>query len=344
MRLGANVGYAGGIQAAIERMVAFEQAGLDVAWVPEVYGFDAATVMGFLAARTARIQIGAAILPIYSRTPALIAMTAAGLDHVSDGRAILGLGSSGPQVIEGWHGVAFDRPVERTREIVEICRRVWRREVITHAGSCYQIPLPPEQGTGLGKPLKMITRPPRARIPIFVAALGPKNVEMTAEVAEGWLPIFYVPEQAHTIWGDALRRGMSKRSPTLGRLEVVAGGLLAIGERVEHLRELERPRLALYIGGMGARGRNFYNDLVCRYGFEREAAAIQDLYLAGRKDEAAALVPVGLIESTSLVGPAAYVKERIAAYRESGVTILNVNPVGDGDPSRAIEQVREWIE
>jgi F420-dependent oxidoreductase-like protein len=344
MRLGASVGYAGGIQAAIERIAALEQAGLDIAWVPEVYGFDAATVMGFLAARTTRIQIGAAILPIYSRTPALIAMTAAGLDYVSDGRAILGLGSSGPQVIEGWHGVPFDRPVERTREIVEICRRIWRREVITHAGSCYRIPLPPEQGTGLGKPLKMITQPPRERIPIYVAALGPRNVEMTAEVAEGWIPIFYVPEMAHKIWGDALAKGASRRPSELGPLEVVAGGLLAIGEDVEHLRELERPRLALYIGGMGARGRNFYNDLVCRYGYEREAAAIQDLYLAGRKDEAAAMVPAGLIESTSLVGPPSYVKERIAAYRESGVTILNVNPAGAGDPARMIEQVRGWIE
>jgi F420-dependent oxidoreductase-like protein len=344
MRLGANVGYAGGIQPAIERIVAFEQAGLDVAWVPEVYGFDAATVMGFLAARTTRVQIGAAILPIYSRTPALIAMTAAGLDELSGGRAILGLGSSGPQVIEGWHGVRFDHPVERTREIIEICRRVWRREVITYDGSCYRIPLPPEKGTGLGKPLKMITHPARERIPIYVAALGPRNVEMTAEVAEGWLPIFYEPEMAHKIWGEALARGASRRPTDLGPLEVVAGGLLAIGEDVEHLRELERPRLALYIGGMGARGRNFYNDLVCRYGYEREAAAIQDLYLAGRKDEAAAMVPAGLIESTSLVGSASYVKERIAAYRESGVTVLNVNPVGAGEPARMIEQVRAWTE
>ncbi len=344
MKLGAQVGYAGGLERALEKIVALERAGLDIAWVPEVYGFDAATVMGYLAAKTERVQIGAAILPIYSRTPTLTAMTAAGLDFLSIGRAILGLGTSGPQVIEGWHGVPFDRPVERTREVIEICRRIWRREVVEFHGACYDVPLPPEQGTGLGKPLKMITRPRRERIPIYVAALGPKNVEMTAEVADGWIPIFYVPELADKIWGDALRRGLPHREPALGPLEVVASGLLAIGEGLDHLRDLERPRLALYIGGMGARGRNFYNDLVRRYGYEREAAVIQDLYLAGRKDEAAAAVPVALIESTTLIGSPSYVKERLAAYRESGVSILNVNPVGDGDPVRAVAQVKEWVE
>jgi alkanesulfonate monooxygenase SsuD/methylene tetrahydromethanopterin reductase-like flavin-dependent oxidoreductase (luciferase family) len=168
-------------------------------------------------------------------------------------------------------------------------------------------------------------------------------VELTAEVAEGWLPIFFAPEKAGRVWGEALRRGLARRSPELGPLEVVAGAPLAIGERIEHLRELERPHLALYVGGMGARGRNYYNDLVRQYGYEREAALIQDLYLSGRKDEAAAAVPNGLLESTTLIGPASYVRERLAAYREAGVTILNLNPIGEGDPVRAVEQVRSWI-
>ena len=344
MRLSMQVPYAGtpeGFAQSAAQVAALEKAGLDIAWVAEAYGFDAPSFMGYLAARTERVQIGSGILPIYSRTPALLAMTAAGVDALSGGRCILGLGASGPQVIEGWHGVAYQAPLGRTREIIEICRRIWRREVITHDGDAYTLPLPAERGTGLGKPLKMLTHPVRDTIPIYVASLGPRNVEMTAELADGWLPIFYWPERAATVWGDALAKGAANRSADLGPLEVAAGGLVAIGDDVTHLRELARPMAALYIGGMGARGHNFYNDLACRYGYEAEAALIQDLYLSGRKEEAAAAVPAGLLEGTSLVGPASYVKERVEAFKASGVSVLSITPISE-DPVKLVEQLKEW--
>jgi len=341
MELGSAVHYAGNVLEMAERVRTWEAIGLDVVWVAEAYGYDAPTMMGYLAARTERVQIGSAILPLYSRTPALLAQTAAGLDHISGGRAILGLGASGPQVIEGWHAVPYDKPLARTREIIDICRRVWRRELLVNDG-VYQIPLPAGQGTGLGKPLKLINHPDRTDIPIFVAALGEKNVALAAEVADGWIPTMFIPEQAADIWGGALATGAKARAADLGPLRVVAGGALAIGEDVTELRERARPNLALYIGGMGARERNFYFNLACRYGFEAEANRIQDLYLEGRKEEAAALVPAALLERTSLIGPAGHVKERVAAYREAGVTILNVNPIGT-DPVADLEQLRGWL-
>jgi F420-dependent oxidoreductase-like protein len=264
------------------------------------------------------------------------------LDNISGGRCILGIGSSGPQVIEGWHGVPFDRPVGRTREIVDICRAVWRREAVVHNGRSYTLPLPADQGTGLGKPLKIINHPVRDRIPIYVASLGPKNVELTAEVAEGWYPTFFWPDKAKDVWGDSLAAGAATRDPSLPPLETATSVVLAIGENVEHLRELSRPHLALYIGGMGARGHNFYNELACRYGFDKEAALIQDLYLDGKRDEAMALVPDALVEGTTLIGPPGYVRERIAAFHEAGVTTLNVNAAGP-DARAMIEQVKEWL-
>ncbi|HZT64305.1 MAG TPA: LLM class F420-dependent oxidoreductase [Acidimicrobiales bacterium] len=342
VRLSMQVSYAGGFKEAADRVVELEKAGLDIVWVAEAYGFDAPTMMGYLAARTERVQIGSGILPIYSRTPTLLAQTAAGLDYISDGRAILGIGASGPQVIEGWHGVPYDRPLQRTREIIEICRTAWRRGVLTHDG-IYNLPLPPEQGTGLGKPLKMITHPVRPSVPIYVASLGPKNVEMTAEVADGWMPILFVPEKAGEVWGESLAKGAANRSAELGPLEVVAGGMVAIGDGLEGLRDAARPMVALYVGGMGARGRNFYNDLARRYGYEDEAATIQDLYLSGKKDKAAAAVPPELLEKTSLVGPPGYVRERMAAMKEAGVTVLSITPVG-ADPVRVLEQVRSWAD
>lgn len=339
MQISMQLSYAGGFKESADLAAKLEKAGLDIAWVAEAYGADAVSLMGYLAATTSTIKIASGILPLYSRTPTLLAMTAAGVDLLSDGRCILGLGASGPQVIEGWHGVPYDRPLERTREIIDICRQVWRRERIDHAGRNYTIPLPLEQGTGLGKPLKMITHPVRDRIPIYVASLGPKNVEMTAEVAEGWLPIFFMPERAKQVWGEPLAKGLANRSADLPPLDVCAGGMLAIGEDVKGILEFARPMAALYIGGMGAKGRNFYNELACRYGYEQEAEEIQDLYLAGKKDEAAAKVPAEFLELTNLVGPEGYVKERIAAYKEAGVTVLNVLPVG-GDPVDLIDQVK----
>ena len=342
MRLGAGLGQGATGEQIKQRATLLEAAGVDVVWVPELYSFDAPTTMGFVAAVTDRVEIGSSIMPFYSRTPTLLAMTAAGLDNLSGGRCILGIGSSGPQVIEGWHGVPFDRPVGRTREIIDICRAVWRREEVVHDGRSYTLPLPPDQGLGLGKPLKIINHPVRDRIPIYVASLGPKNVELTAEVAEGWYPTFYWPDKAKEVWGPSIAAGEAKRDPSLPPMETATSVTLAIGENVEHLRENSRPHLALYIGGMGARGHNFYNDLACRYGFEKEAAEIQNLYLDGKRNEAMALVPDALVEGTTLIGPPGYVRERIAAFHEAGVTTLNVNATGPH--ARAmIEQVREWL-
>jgi F420-dependent oxidoreductase-like protein len=269
-------------------------------------------------------------------------MTAAGVDALSDGRCVLGLGASGPQVVEGWHGVPYTQPITRTREIVEICRKVWTRQRLTHAGRAYTLPLPPEQGTGLGKPLKLITTPVRERIPIYVASLGPKNVEMTAEIADGWLPIFYLPEKVGEVWGDDLAAGAARRSPDLAPLEIVAGGLVAVGDDAADLRDLARPMLALYVGGMGARGRNFYNDLARRFGYEAEAEVIQDLYLEGRRDEAAKAIPPGLLEAATMCGPEGYVRERIAAYQESGVTVLNVTPIARDVPA-LVSRLKDWV-
>ncbi|XTZ14530.1 LLM class F420-dependent oxidoreductase [Micromonospora echinospora] len=339
MRIATPLAYATDPRSGADAVAAWEQDGLDVVWVSEAYGFDAPTIMGYLAAKTTRVQIGSAILPIYSRTPALLAQTAAGLDAISGGRAILGLGASGPQVIEGWHGVAYDRPLTRTREVIRICRQVWRRETLVHDG-IYRLPLPAGEGTGLGKPLKILTHPVRDRIPIHVASLGDKNVRMTAELADGWLPFLFDPERAADVWGAALAAGRAKRPDDLGPLEIVAGGPLAIGPDVTGLRDLARPLIALYVGGMGAKGRNFYHDLLCRYGYAAEADRIQDLYLAGRKTEAAAAVPAELLERTSLIGPESYVRDRVQAYRDAGVTILNVTPLGS-EPQRLIATVKD---
>jgi F420-dependent oxidoreductase-like protein len=343
MRVGMMLNYAGGFTETVAELGDFEKAGLEIVFVPEAYSFDAVSQLGFIAARTQALTIASGILPIYSRTPALTAMTAAGLDFVSGGRFTLGLGTSGPQVIEGWHGVPYDAPVGRTRELIDICRAVWRRERLDYHGRHYTVPLPPGQGTGLGKPLKLINHPVRERIPIVVAALGPRNVALAAELAEGWQPIFYFPEKAALTWGAPLAAGKAKRdSATLGELDVIAAAPLAIGDDVTHLRDLLRPVLALYIGGMGAAGKNFYHDLACRYGYQQEADQIQEAYLAGRKDEAAALVPAVLVEKTSLIGPLGYVKERLAAYRETGVTTLNVTALSPTHAQRVrdIEAIR----
>jgi F420-dependent oxidoreductase-like protein len=341
MKVSMPLSYADGFKASARQAARLEQAGLDTIWVAEAYGFDGVSLMGYLAAVTERVEIGSAILPIYTRTPTLLAMTAAGVDALSDGRCILGLGASGPQVIEGFHGVPYTQPLTRTREIVDICRRVWARERVTYEGSTYTLPLPAEQGTGLGKALKLITRPVRDRIPIYVAALGPRNVRMTAEVADGWLPLFYLPEKVDDVWGADLAAGAAARADDLAPLEVVAGGLLAVGDEAASYRDLARPMIALYVGGMGARGRNFYNDLACRYGFEAEAAKIQDLYLEGHKDEAAAAVPDGLLEAATICGPEGYVRDRIAAFKEGGVTSLNVTPIAEDVPA-LVTRLKEW--
>ncbi|MCX4092708.1 LLM class F420-dependent oxidoreductase [Nocardia sp. alder85J] len=345
MRIGLGINYAGGFKEVAAEVADLERAGLDIAFVPEAYSFDAVSALGYLAARTERVQLASGILQLYTRTPTLTAMTAAGLDYVSDGRFILGLGASGPQVIEGFHGVPYDAPIGRTREVVEICRRVWRRERLEFEGKYYRVPLPAERGTGLGKPLKLINHPVRERIPVLLAALGPKNVELAAEIAEGWQPIFFLPERAQDVWGDALAAGRARRDPALGDLEVFAGPALAIGEDVEPLLEFVKPHLALYIGGMGAKGKNFYHALATKYGYGAAADRIQELYLAGKKEEATRAVPDELVRAVSLIGPAGFVKERVAAFAAAGVTVLNVVPMAatSADRVKLIEQLRDLV-
>jgi F420-dependent oxidoreductase-like protein len=342
MKISTQLMYSGNPREAADQVVGLEKAGLDTVWVPEAYGFDSPTLMGYLAAKTETVEIGSAILNVYSRTPGALAQTAAGLDNVSGGRAVLGIGASGPQVIEGWHGLPYEKPLGRTREVVEIVRAALRRETLRFDGKVFQLPLPPDRGTGLGKPLKMLTKPERPAVPVYVAALGQKNVEGTAEYADGWLPFMFAPEKAADVWGDALERGRAKRPESLGPLEVAAGGMVAVGDDVKGLLDLARPMFALYIGGMGARGKNFYNDLACHYGYEKEAQEIQDLYLGGNKRDAEAVVPLELLEMCNLVGPEAYVKERIAAFREAGVTNLQIAPVAD-DPAALVSRIKEWV-
>jgi F420-dependent oxidoreductase-like protein len=267
MRLSTLLPLAGADPAATAAHVAdLERSGLDLVWVAEPYGFDAPTMLGYLAAVTSTVQLGA----------------------------------------------------------------VWRRERLSYDGTFYQVPLPAGAGTGLGKPLKMIGEPVRADIPVYLAALGAKNVELAAAAAQGWLPLFYAPSLAHKVWGDALRAGLARRPPELGELQICAGGIVAIGEDAAALRDLARPQLALYIGGMGAKGRNFYNELFRRYGYEAEAERIQELFLAGQRREAEAAIPASFLEEVTICGPASYVRERLAAYREAGVTVLNVEPAGPG--------------
>ncbi len=341
MKLSMPLMYGGNPRQTADQVVGLEKAGLDTLWVAEPYGFDAPTLMGYLAAKTETVEIGAGILNVYSRTPGALLQTAAGLDNVSGGRAVIGLGASGPQVIEGFHGLPYDKPLGRTREVIEIIRMGLRRESLVHDG-IFTLPLPADQGLGLGKPLKLLNKPERPAVPLWVAALGDKNVAMTAEVADGWLPFLFLPEKARQVWGDALARGAAKRSADLGPLEISAGGMVAIGEDVKGMLDFMRPMYALYVGGMGARGKNFYNELACHYGYEKEAREIQDLYLDGHKRDAEAKVPLEWLEAGNLVGPASYVQERIAAFREAGVTSLQVSPASD-DPAATIAQIKEWV-
>ena len=343
MRIGMSLNYAEGFAETVIELADYEKAGLSIVFVPEAYSYDAVSQLGYIAAKTDRLGIASGIFQLYSRTPALTAMTAAGLDYVSNGRFTLGIGASGPQVIEGWHGVPYNAPVGRTRELIEICRMVWRRERLSYDGRYYKLPLPADQGTGLGKPLKLINHPVRERIPIMVAAVGPKNVALTAELAEGWQPFFYLPEKAAEVWGEPVAEGMAKRDPALGPLDVVAQAPLMIGDDVTGYRDLARPFFALYIGGMGARGRNFYHTLAHRLGYGAAADQIQDAYLDGRKAEAETLVPAELLEQTSLIGPEGYVRERLAAFREAGATTLTVIPLAVTHAARVrlIEQAAQ---
>jgi F420-dependent oxidoreductase-like protein len=292
-----------------------ERLGFDSVWVAEAWGTDAVSVLGWLAARTERIKLGSAIMQIPGRTPANAAMTAATLDLLSGGRFLLGLGTSGPQVVEGWHGQPWGKPLGKTREYVEIVRAALRREVVAHEGEHYRIPWDGEGATGLGKPLKLMLRPLRAEIPIYLAALGPKNVTLAAEIADGWLPIFVAPERFDEAFGPSLAGAPPD-------FEIAATASVLVGDDVPVLCDALRPHVALYVGGMGAKGRNFYNALVRRYGWEDEAERIQDLYLDGKQREAVAAVPDELVDAVSLVGPKERIAERLEAWRETPVTTL----------------------
>jgi F420-dependent oxidoreductase-like protein len=345
MRIGLTMRYDGGFRDAVAELADHEKAGAEVVYVPEAYSFDAVSQLGFIAAKTERIQIASGILPIYSRTPSLLAMTAAGLDYVSEGRFTLGIGASGPQVVEGFHGVRYDAPLARTREVIEICRAVWRREPVRHDGQYYQIPLPADKGSGLAKPLKLINHPVRERIPIMLAAVGPKNVALAAEVAEAWEPVFFLPERSGLVWDSALAEGAANRDPLLPKLDVVAEAKLLITEdrhAVAAALDNLRPKVALYVGGMGARDKNFYNDLFCRYGYEAQAKQVQDHYLDGHVNDAVAAVPDALLSAISLIGPHSFVRERIAAYATAGVRTLHLMPLAADrrERVRLIETVR----
>jgi F420-dependent oxidoreductase-like protein len=323
MRLGLNFGYWGsGPSDNIAIAQEAERLGYHSLWTAEAYGSDAITPLVWLAAKTERIHVGTAIMQMPARTPAMTAMTAATIDLLTGGRFLLGLGASGPQVVEGWHGVVYGKLLTRTREYVDIVRTILKREQpLEHHGQYYDIPV--EGGTGLGKPLKLIVHPLRADIPIYLAAIGPKNVALAAEVADGWLPVFFSPHRAD-VFRQSLDEGFARRKDgkTIEEFDIAPTVAVVVGDDVDACRMQVKPNLALYIGGMGARGKNFYNDLARRYGYEEAAARIQDLYLSGKKNEAIAAVPDELVDEVALCGPRERISERIGAWREAGVTTI----------------------
>lgn len=323
MRLGLNIGYAGADMGTVLPLVAHaERVGIDSVWAGEAYGADAATVLGYLAARTEHLALGSAVLQMPARTPTNTAMTAMTLDALSGGRLRLGLGLSGPQVVEGWHGVAYGRPLARTREYVAIVRAAIAREgPLTYDGREYQIPYQGVDATGLGKPLKSILHPVRPRVPVYLAAIGPANTRMTGEIADGWLPIFYSPER-EAVFTEHLDAGLAAAGREPGDVDIAATVPVAAGDDTAACRDRLRPFFALYVGGMGARDRNFYADLVRRCGFADAADRIQDLYLDGRTDEAAAAVPDALIDEMALAGPVERIVERLEAWKSSRVSTL----------------------
>jgi F420-dependent oxidoreductase-like protein len=321
IRLGVGLHHSRDLLGAVDAAVAAEDLGYESAWIPEAYGSDAVTVLGFIAARTSSISLGTGILQMVARTPTNTAMTAMTLDELSGGRVVLGLGVSGPQVVEGWHGESFDKPLARTREYVEIIRTVVRREApLTYAGKVYNIPRNPESPFPA---LKSSMHPIRPAIPIYLAANGPKNLALTAEIADGWLPSLYCPEQADQV-GEQLEVGLAKRDPALQPLKIATNVQAFVGDDIDACRDLARPYLALYIGGMGSRERNFYKDVVTRFGYGEAADVVQDLYLSGRQKEAAAAVPDELVDKLALVGPEGAVRDRLKVWDDSGVDRLMI--------------------
>ncbi|HUA04266.1 MAG TPA: LLM class F420-dependent oxidoreductase [Solirubrobacteraceae bacterium] len=341
MKLGAYLGYwLPGQQPADQLAVAVEaeRLGYDSVWAAEAYGSDAATVLAWIAGATSKIKLGSAIFQMPARSAAMTAMTAATIDIISGGRMVLGIGSSGPQVAEGWHGQRFARQLQRTREYVAVLRTALARERVEYHGETIELPLP----DGPGKPLKLMVSPVQERIPIYVAAIGPKNTELAGEIADGWIPVFFSPEHVSDV-RELLEAGARRGGRSLDGFEMAPSVSTYVSDDREGARNLMRPVLALYIGGMGSRKQNFYNQLVQRYGFEDSAREVQDLYLDGKKEEAAAALPDGLIDLVTLCGPKGHVRDRLAAFREAGVGTLMINPMAFTAPDR-IEQLQAVAE
>jgi F420-dependent oxidoreductase-like protein len=325
MKLGLHAGYWGlGISAEDQLRLAQEadNLGYDSIWAAEAYGSDAATVMAWLATNTKKSKIASGIFQMPARTPAMTAMTAATLDNISGGRMVLGLGMSGPQVVEGWHGQPFNHQLQRTREYVAIVRKALARETVTHDGEFYGLPLP----GGPGKPLKLIIQPIQDHIPIYLAAIGPKNTALAAEIADGWLPTLFAPDHID-VFKPAIEEGAGRAGRSNGELDIAPMTSVAIEDDVDKARDMMRPYLALYIGGMGSRKKNFYNELVTRYGYGDDARKVQDLYLEHKYDQAMAAIPAELIDKISLCGSKDAVRERLEVYRNAGVGTLLVTPV-----------------
>jgi F420-dependent oxidoreductase-like protein len=303
-----------------------DRLGYYAVWTAEAYGSDAVVPLAWIGAQTEHVRLGTAIMQIPARTPAMTAMTAMTLDQLSGGRMLLGLGLSGPQVAEGWHGVPYGKPLGRTREYVSILREIFKRETpLVHDGEYYQVPYQGEDATGLGKPLKSILHG-RADLPIYLAAIGPKNVTLAAEIADGWLPIFFSPEHYQSVYADQVREGFEKvgGGKNFDRFDIVPSVAVVVDNDIETARNQIKPQLALYIGGMGAKGKNFYNDLAVRYGYEEAAEKIQDLYLAGQKGEAVMAVPDALVDQVALVGPKERIAERLSLWKDSPINTLNI--------------------
>jgi F420-dependent oxidoreductase-like protein len=341
MRLGLMTGYSGAkIELPLEMIQAADRLGYYAVWTAEAYGSDAVAPLAWIGALTQRIRLGTAIMQMPARTPAATAMTAMTIDQLSGGRMLLGLGLSGPQVVEGWHGVSYGKPLLKTREYIAIVRKILaRKEPLTFEGEYYRIPYVGEDATGLGKPLKSILHG-RADLPVYLAAIGPKNVELAAEIADGWLPIFFSPTHYGEAYAAAVDAGLAKAGEkALTNFDIAPSVPVALGDDVDACRNSIKPFLALYVGGMGAKGRNFYYDLACRYGFSEAANQVQELYLQGRKQEAAAAIPDELVDAVALCGPKKRIAERLDAWRASPVTTLNITTF---DP-RAVALMAELV-
>jgi F420-dependent oxidoreductase-like protein len=343
MRLGLQVGYWGlGLtpEQQLDLVRDAEAAGYHSVWAAEAYGSDTATVLAWLAGQTERIRLGSGIFQMPARSPAMTAMTAATLDHLSNGRMIIGLGSSGPQVAEGWHGQRFGRQLRRTREYVEVLRKALARERLEYKGEIYQLPLP----DGQGKALKLMIGTVQERIPIYIAAIGPKNTQLCGEIADGWLPFFFSPEHVDES-RRLLQEGADRSGRSLDGFDLAPSVNLCIDDDVDRARDAMRPFLALYVGGMGSRERNFYNQAVRRYGFEDAAREVQDLYLSGKKEEAAAALPAELIDTVCLVGPREAVRDRLRAFDEAGVGTMVVTPLAaaPNDRRRMVRELAELV-